>query len=217
MLAAACWTARPAAAGTTRTVSSRSKTASSLRRKALRPSPGCRHRVPTCWWRRARTFTGGIRWFRATPTPSYGRRIGPRPRRRQRDARVRRHARRLHRELAAQAAEGGEAAEAVGQGFALMHRRAARSDARAVLCSLPISNRPDRQGTLNMRFTCLSFVAIGIAAAVQCAEARDLDPRHRGRVLARQFCGECHAVQAPILARGISRRRASLPSQRRRA
>ncbi len=53
-----------------------------------------------------------------------------------------------------------------------------------------------------MRFTCLSFVAIGIAAAVQCAEARDLDPRHRGRILARQFCGECHAVQAPILSPG---------------
>ena len=45
-----------------------------------------------------------------------------------------------------------------------------------------------------MYFARLSFAAVGMSVAIQYAQARDLDFRQKGHLLARQVCGECHAV-----------------------
>ena len=47
-----------------------------------------------------------------------------------------------------------------------------------------------------MFFARLSFALIGMAIAVPVAQGRELDDRQKGRILARQICGECHAVRA---------------------
>lgn len=47
-----------------------------------------------------------------------------------------------------------------------------------------------------MHFARISFAVIGIAIAAQHAEAQGLGDRQRGRLMARQVCAECHAVEA---------------------
>jgi mono/diheme cytochrome c family protein len=60
-------------------------------------------------------------------------------------------------------------------------------------------------GDTNMHFARLSFAVIGMAVAVHYAQARELDLQHKGRILARQVCGACHAVQAQAFGSPNSR------------